>query len=51
MGAANVRGTVTGSEVTLSGSVHSCAECGLATNSAWGALGVHGVVDRLVITN
>ncbi len=38
---------VDGSKVTLTGSIHSFAERELATNTAWGAPGVHSVVDEL----
>jgi len=41
--------SVAGGEVTLSGSVHSWTERELANNSAWGAPGVHNVVDKLTI--
>lgn len=35
--------------VTLTGHVHSWAERELATNSAWGTVGVHHVVDRMTL--
>ena len=38
---------VDGSKVTLTGSIHSFAERELATNTAWGAPGVHSVVDEM----
>ncbi len=43
----NVR--VDGSKVTLTGSIHSFAERELATDTAWGAPGVHGVVDEMTV--
>jgi osmotically-inducible protein OsmY len=36
-------------EVTLSGSVHSCSERDSAITSAWRAAGVRSVVDRLLV--
>ena len=41
---------VVGSEVWLSGTVHSWAERDLATHAAWGTPGVHKVVDHMTIT-
>ena len=38
---------VQGSDVTLSGTVHSWAERDLATRSAWGSAGVRNVVDNM----
>jgi len=38
---------VKGSDVTLTGTVHSWAERELATRSAWGSSGVRNVVDKL----
>ncbi len=38
---------VKGSDVTLTGSVHSWAERELATRSAWGTAGVRHVVDKM----
>lgn len=38
---------VDGSRVTLTGRIHSFAERELATNTAWGAPGVHSVVDEM----
>jgi osmotically-inducible protein OsmY len=40
---------VKGSDVTLTGTVHSWAERDLATRSAWGAAGVRNVVDKLTL--
>lgn len=40
---------VSGSEVTLSGSVQNWAERDLATHSAWGAPGVRNVVDHMTL--
>jgi len=40
---------VKGSDVTLTGSVHSWAERELATRSAWGTAGVRHVVDKMNI--
>jgi osmotically-inducible protein OsmY len=40
---------VSGSEVTLKGTVHSWAERDLATTSAWGTPGVREVVDKLTL--
>jgi osmotically-inducible protein OsmY len=40
---------VHGSDVTLSGTVHSWAERDLATHSAWGTPGVRNVVDHIVV--
>ena len=40
---------VQGSEVTLSGTVHSWAERDLATRSAWGTPGVRNVVDQMTL--
>ncbi len=41
---------VDGSDVTLTGLVHSWAERELANHSAWGTPGVRNVVDRLVVS-
>ena len=41
---------VSGSEVTLSGSVQDWAERALATHSAWNAPGVRNVVDHLTVS-
>ncbi|MEO7642623.1 MAG: BON domain-containing protein [Ramlibacter sp.] len=41
--------SVQGSDVTLTGVVHSWSERELARNSAWGAKGVHRVVDNLTM--
>jgi osmotically-inducible protein OsmY len=38
---------VKGTDVTLTGSVHSWAERDLATRSAWGSAGVRNVVDKM----
>ncbi|MEO8064070.1 MAG: BON domain-containing protein [Pseudomonadota bacterium] len=38
---------VNGSDVTLSGNVHSWAERDLATNSAWNSSGVRKVIDNM----
>ncbi|MEO6278213.1 BON domain-containing protein [Roseateles sp.] len=40
---------VHGSDVTLSGSVHSWDERATATNSAWGMPGVRNVVDKMTL--
>jgi len=40
---------VDGTEVTLTGTVHSYAERQLATNSAWGTPGVRNVVDDMTL--
>jgi len=40
---------VSGSDVTLRGTVHSWAERDLATTSAWGTPGVRNVVDKLTL--
>ena len=40
---------VHGSDVTLSGTVHSWGERDTATNSAWGTPGVHNVVDMMTL--
>lgn len=42
--------SVQGANVTLTGSVHSWAERELARNAAWGAKGVHKVVDKMTMT-
>lgn len=42
---------VHGSDVTLSGTVHSWDERYTATNSAWGTPGVRNVVDMMTLTN
>jgi osmotically-inducible protein OsmY len=47
----NIKVSVEGGEVTLSGSVHSWIERELANNSAWGAPGVRNVVDHMTIGN
>lgn len=41
---------VHGSEVTLSGSVHSWAERDLATQSAWNSPGVYKVIDKMTLS-
>lgn len=40
---------VKGTDVTLTGTVHSWSERDLATRSAWGSVGVGKVVDKLTI--
>jgi osmotically-inducible protein OsmY len=40
---------VHGSDVTLSGTVHSWDERDIATNSAWGTPGVRNVVDMMTL--
>lgn len=40
---------VNGSDVTLTGTVHSWAERDLATRSAWGSCGVRNVVDKMTL--
>jgi len=42
---------VQGSDVTLSGTVHSWDERNTANNSAWGTPGVRNVVDRLTLAS
>ena len=42
--------SVKGSNVTLSGAVHSWSERELAKTAAWGAKGVHRVVDEMTMT-
>jgi len=39
--------SVKGTDVTLTGKVHSWSERELATNSAWGTPGVHNVIDNI----
>jgi osmotically-inducible protein OsmY len=46
----NVVVSVHGSDVTLSGTVHSWSERQLAANSAWATPGVHNVVDNITIS-
>jgi osmotically-inducible protein OsmY len=41
---------VQGSDVTLTGSVHSWAERDLARDSAWGTPGVRNVVDKMTVS-
>ena len=41
--------SVTGADVTLTGTVHSWAERDLATHSAWGSAGVQKVIDKMNI--
>lgn len=41
---------INGSEVTLSGKVHSWSERDLARSSAWSAPGVRNVVDKMSVT-
>ena len=40
---------VRGSDVTLTGTVHSWSERDLATNSAWGSPGVQNVVNKIAV--
>ena len=47
--ASEISVAVSGSEVTLKGTVHSWAERDLATTSAWGTPGVREVVDKLTL--
>ncbi len=47
--AQNISVDVRGSDVTLTGNVHSWSERDLATHSAWGTPGVHKVVDNLTV--
>jgi osmotically-inducible protein OsmY len=42
---------VSGSEVTLTGTVHAWSERDLATNTAWATPGVSNVVDKLTLAN
>jgi len=42
--------SVHGSDVTLTGKVHSWSERELATNTAWGTPGVRKVTDNIVLT-
>jgi len=42
---------IKGSDVTLSGTVHSLSARSLARQSAWSTPGVHKVVDNLVVTH
>jgi osmotically-inducible protein OsmY len=42
---------VMGSDVTLSGTVHSWSERELAENSAWATAGVSRVIDNIKIAN
>ncbi|GGC63171.1 BON domain-containing protein [Undibacterium terreum] len=42
---------VDGSDVTLTGVVHSWAERDMVNHSAWGTPGVRNVVDRLLVSN
>ena len=44
-----IRVGVSGSDVTLSGSVHSWAERDLATQSAWNSPGVSQVIDQMTL--
>jgi osmotically-inducible protein OsmY len=41
---------VRGNDVTLTGIVNSWSERQLAVNSAWGAPGVHNVMDNMTVT-
>jgi osmotically-inducible protein OsmY len=40
---------VSGTDVTLSGSIHSWAERDLATQSAWKSPGVRQVIDNMTL--
>lgn len=42
---------VKGTQVTLTGSVHSWSERDLVASSAWGTAGVQNVVNNIVVTN
>jgi osmotically-inducible protein OsmY len=42
--------SVHGTDVTLSGKVHSWSERELAANTAWGSPGVRSVVDNITLT-
>ncbi len=42
---------VHGSDITLTGTVHSWAEREMARRSAWSAAGVHQVVDKMVLVS
>ncbi len=42
--------SVKGSDVTLSGSVHTWSERNLATSAVWGVQGVHKVIDKMNIS-
>ncbi len=48
--AGDISVAVKGSNVTLSGPVHSWSERELARNAAWGAKGVHKVVDEMTMS-
>jgi osmotically-inducible protein OsmY len=48
--AQNIFVDVQGTDVTLTGSVHSWSEKDLARNSAWGAPGVRNVVDKMTVS-
>jgi osmotically-inducible protein OsmY len=43
--------SVKGSDVTLTGSVHSWAERDIATHSAWSSAGVHNVIDEMTMVS
>ncbi len=47
--AGEIKVAVSGSDVTLSGLVHSWHERNAATHSAWGTPGVRNVIDRLTL--
>ena len=49
--ATSIAVSVKGSNVTLTGTVHSWAERDLATHSAWGSAGVHQVIDNLSLVS
>ena len=44
----SIKVAVNGSEVTLTGSVHSWSERNLAKESAWAAPGVRSVIDQMI---
>ena len=48
--AADISVDVNGTDVTLSGTVHSWSERNTARNAAWGAPGVKSVVDKLSVS-
>jgi osmotically-inducible protein OsmY len=47
--AQNISVEVQGSDVTLTGTVHSWSERDLARDSAWGTPGIHNVVDKMTV--
>ena len=48
--AQNIAVEIHGSNVTLTGKVHSWSERDLATHSAWGTPGVRNVVNNMIVT-